>query len=137
MRLLDTDTCIEILRGNRSVIDRRTEIADLVGTTWMTAAELHFGAARSSRPDANRRVVREFCETLPVLGLDAASAERFGAIKAGLEGAGRRLADADLLIASVALAAGAILVTGNTRHYARVPELETENWIPPGKRGAD
>ena len=130
MRLLDTDTCIEILRGNRAVIERRSEVRDVVGTTWMTAAELHFGAARSNRPAPNRRVVAEFLETMPVLGLDAPAAERFGALKAKLEGAGRRLADADLLIASMALASGSILVTGNTSHYARIPALQTENWIP-------
>ncbi|MHC4849211.1 MAG: PIN domain-containing protein [Planctomycetota bacterium] len=130
MRLLDTDTCIEILRGNRDVIERRASVQDMVGTTWMTAAELHFGAARSKQPGPNRRVVAEFLGTLPVLGLDAAAAERFGALKAKLENAGRRLADADLLIASVALACGALLVTGNTRHYDRIPKLQTENWIP-------
>jgi len=130
MRLLDTDTCIEILRGNRDVIERRSEIQDIVGTTWMTAAELHFGAARSNQPGPNRRVVSAFLETLPVLGLDAASAQRFGELKAELESKGRRLADADLLIASVALSSGALLVTGNTRHYDRIPNLQTENWIP-------
>ena len=130
MRLLDTDTCIEILRGNRDVIERRAEVQDIVGTTWMTAAELQFGAARSSRPSPNRRVVAEFLETLPVLGLDAPVAERFGKLKAKLEKTARRLADADLLIASVALASGALLVTGNKRHYDRIPGLQTENWIP-------
>ncbi len=129
MRLLDTDTCTEILRGNRAVIGRRSDVRDIVGTTWMTAAELHFGAVRSNRPGANRRVVGEFLETLPVLGLDAPAAERFGTLKAELEEAGRRLADADLLIASIALASGSILVTGNARHYSRIPAMQTENWI--------
>jgi tRNA(fMet)-specific endonuclease VapC len=130
MRLLDTDTCIEILRGNREVIGRRTEVQDVVATTWMTAAELHYGAARSKQPGPNRSVVAEFLETLPVLGLDAPAAARFGTLKAKLEKTGRRLADADLLIASTALASGAILVTGNSRHYARIPQLQTESWIP-------
>ena len=130
MRLLDTDTCIEILRGNREVIARRAEIQDLVATTWMTAAELHYGAARSKQSRANRAVVAEFLETLPVLGLDAPASERFGSLKAKLEKSGNRLADADLLIASTALASGAILVTGNIRHYDRIPQLQTENWIP-------
>ena len=60
MFVLDTDTCIEILRHNRAVVERRAEVADVVGTTWMTAAELHYGAARSKRPTANRRTVGEF-----------------------------------------------------------------------------
>ena len=48
MRVLDTDTCVELLRGNLTVIARRAAIADEVTTTWMTAAELYFGAARVS-----------------------------------------------------------------------------------------
>lgn len=130
MRLLDTDTCIEILRGNRDVIERRAEVMDAVGTTSMTAAELHFGAARSKQRGPNRRVVAEFLETLPVLDLNARAAEHFGTLKADVEKTGKRLADADLLIASVALAFGAVLVTGNTRHYDRIPNLQIENWIP-------
>jgi tRNA(fMet)-specific endonuclease VapC len=37
--------------------------------------------------------------------------------------------DADLLIASVVLAADATLVTGNTRHFDRFSGLRLENWI--------
>lgn len=129
MRLLDTDTCIEILRGNDDVIDRRAHTDDVVATTWMTAAELHFGAARSGRAKANHRLVREFLDTLAVVGLDPGAAEEFGKLKARPESKGRKLADADLLIASTALASGAVLVTGNERHYKRIPGLRIENWI--------
>jgi tRNA(fMet)-specific endonuclease VapC len=75
-------------------------------------------------------VVGEFLQTLPVLGLGPQAAERFGALKAALEKSGRRLADADLLIASITLESDAVLVTGNQRHYARIEGLATENWIP-------
>jgi tRNA(fMet)-specific endonuclease VapC len=130
VRILDTDHCVEILRGNAAVIDRRRKVADLVATTWVTAGELHFGAARSTRPDVNRDLVAGFLSTLPVLGPAGAAAEGFGSLKARLEGSGRRLADADLWIAATALAEDAVLVTGNERHYARIPGLRTENWIP-------
>ena len=130
MRILDTDHCVEILRGNAAVVARRGEVADMVATTWVTAGELHFGAERSGRADTNRTVVAEFLATLPVLGPVAGMPEEFGSLKARLEASGRRLADADLWIAATALVDGAILVTGNERHYARVPGLRTENWIP-------
>jgi len=51
-------------------------------------------------------------------------------MKAELDKGGRRLADADLFIAAIAMSAGAILVTGNKRHYSRIPTLRTESWIP-------
>jgi len=66
---------------------------------------------------------------LPVLGLNLAAAECFGRTKSQLESAGLRVADADLLIASIAMAHGATLVTGNTRHYTRIPGLALDDWI--------
>lgn len=54
---------------------------------------------------------------------------RFAEIKAGLEQKGTRLADADIIIASIAIEAGLPLVTGNVRHYSRIGGLEVENWF--------
>jgi tRNA(fMet)-specific endonuclease VapC len=129
LRLLDTDTCIAILLGNRAVIDRRAATADLVVTTWITAAELASGAAKSRAPEANRALVEEFLATLPVLGLDEASSRIFGEAKAMLERQGRRLADADLFIGCIAAARQATVVTGNRRHYQRIPGVDVEDWI--------
>lgn len=129
MRILDTDTCIEILRGNRRVIDRRAETIDEVTTTWITACELSYGAAKSIDPEDNHRLVLAFLATLPAIGLSLSAAERFGRRKADLEKAGQRVADADLLIAAITLANGATLVTGNHKHYARIESLPIEDWI--------
>lgn len=133
MKILDTDVCIELLRGNVRVIERRRRTPDEVATTWITACELAYGAAKSRAPESNRALVVAFLATLPILELDWAAAERFGRLKADLERAGTLLADADLLIATITLARGAGLVTGNRRHYERIPELRIEDWI----RGPD
>lgn len=133
MKVLDTDVCIEILRGNVRVIERRCRTPDAVATTWITACELAYGAAKSRAPESNRALVEAFLATLPILELDWAAAEHFGRLKADLERAGTLLADADLLIAAIALARGTGLVTGNRRHYERIPELNIEDWI----RGPD
>jgi len=129
VKILDTDVCIEILRGNRRVIARRQESLDAVATTWITAAELSYGAAKSRAPVANQNLVIEFLSTLDVIDLNLPAVVRFGRIKAALERQGNRVADADLFIAAVALAQGATLITGNLRHYERVPELLIEDWI--------
>lgn len=110
--------------------ERRRQVPDAVVTTWVTAGELYYGAGRSARPDANRRLVAEFLATLPVLGPVPGAEEGFGTLKAGLEASGRRPTDADLWIAAVTLVEAATLVTGNERHYARIPGLKLENWIP-------
>jgi tRNA(fMet)-specific endonuclease VapC len=133
VKVLDTDVCIEILRGNARVIECRRRTPDEVATTWITACELAYGAAKSRAPEANQALVVAFLATLPILELDGAAAERFGRLKADLERAGNLLADADLLIAAITLARGARLVTGNRRHYERIADLRIENWI----RGPD
>ena len=53
-----------------------------VVTTWITAGELFYGAARSEAPDRNAVRVSTFLATLDVLGLDLASAAHFGHAKA-------------------------------------------------------
>lgn len=131
MKLLDTDVCIELLRGNEAVIERREQTLDTVVTTWVTACELYYGAAKSDAPQANRAVVDEFLATLTVCGLDRPASRRFGEVKALLQERGEGLADADLLIAAVALAQGAVVVTGNRRHYERIPGVDIEDWIRP------
>jgi tRNA(fMet)-specific endonuclease VapC len=133
VRILDTDVCIEVLRGNRRVLDHRQRALDEVATTWITACELAYGAAKSRAPEKNQTLVNEFLATLPVVGLELPAAERFGRLKAGLERDGNILADADLMIAAITLTRGASLVTGNLRHYERVDGLRLEDWIRGGE----
>lgn len=129
MKLLDTDTCVALLRGHRTVIERRKLSSDEVVTTWITAAELYYGAAKSSAPEKNRALVDAFLTTLPVLGLDELAVRIFGEAKALLERQGRRLADADLLIGAIAASRAAAVVTGNRRHYERIPGVVVEDWL--------
>lgn len=129
MKVLDTDVCIEILRGNSNVLKARSQTVDLVATTWITACELFYGAANSARLQQNQLLVQEFLATLPLLDFNHAAAELFGRNKAMLRQTGNTVADADLMISSITLAHGATLVTGNARHYERVPHLLLEDWI--------
>jgi predicted nucleic acid-binding protein len=46
-----------------------------------------------------------------------------------LERQGRRLADADLFIGSIAAARRATVEAGNRRHYQRIPGVDVEDWI--------
>ena len=48
-----------------------------------------------------------------------------------LEQQGQRLADADLFIGAIAAANRAVVVTGNRRHYERIPGVTVEDWIRP------
>ncbi len=131
MKVLDSDTCIGILRGRGEVLDRRKAELDDVVTTWVTASELFYGAAKSSKPDENAALVVRFLNTLTVLLPDLGSARLFGEVKARLATSGRIVADADLYIAAITLRHSATLVTGNRKHYERIPGLHLEDWLRP------
>jgi len=135
VKVLDTDVCVEILRGNPRVLQWRRHTHSQVVTTWITACELEYGAAKSADPNQARALVADLLSTLDIVGLDRPAARQFGQYKAALRRSGETLADADLMIAAIALARGAELATGNLRHFRRFRDLPMEDWIrqpPPG-----
>jgi tRNA(fMet)-specific endonuclease VapC len=98
-------------------------------TTAITLGELLYGAVRRGSAALERRVRDLVVGALPVLPFDQPAAEVYGTLRARLEGEGRRLDEPDLRIASIALSRGLTVVTGNVRHFARVPDLDVENWL--------
>jgi len=130
MYVLDTDHCIEILRGNSKVVAKLKALGEdiEVYTTIISAAELFYGARRSLKPEQSLREVKALLQDVPVLDVDLSSAERYGQLKAHLSEKGEVIADNDLFIASIILSRGLILVTHNIQHYARIPNLRLEDW---------
>jgi tRNA(fMet)-specific endonuclease VapC len=98
-------------------------------TTAINLGEMLSGVARVSRPDLADRVRAAVTEGMIVLPFDAEAAAVYGWLRVELERKGQPLDDADLRIAATVLAANLILVTGNTRHFDRVPGLRVENWL--------
>ena len=96
-------------------------------TSAIIVGELYKGAFRS--PDPRRHLGNIEARILPavtVLPYDAAVARTFGEIQAGLARQGRGLADADLQIAATAIYHELLLVTGNLRHFERIPGIRIE-----------
>lgn len=98
-------------------------------TTAITLGELVYGATKGSSAKLADRVRQLLADALRVMPFDAEAAEVYGTLRASLESDGKRLAEADLRIAAIALAQDLTLVTGNVRHFARVPELRVEDWL--------
>lgn len=128
MILFDTDICIEILRGNSSLIEHRRSIDSDVAVSFMTVAELFYGVHKSSNVAGNQSVVEAFLITVHVIESDRQICRRFGELKAGLAERGTIVADADLLIAATALERCRSLVTGNVRHFEMIEGLQVSNW---------
>ena len=132
--LLDTDTCIYLLNGHPHVKARVAEVGvAALAVAIPTVGELYFGAYNSGRAEANIARVRAFLSPPGphVLLIDEPAAEQFGRLKAILRRAGRPIGDVDLLIAGVAVCHGLTVVTNNTSHFERLPELPLENWLEP------
>ena len=128
MILLDTDICIELLKGNKRILQRRDQYDGPVGVCFMTIAELYYGAEKSRDPSKNMDTVEKLLITLEIVHTDIAILKRFGMIKAHLQKQGEPIADADILIASATLEKAERLITGNTKHFERIAGLALENW---------
>ena len=128
MILLDTDICVEIIRGNKKVTRVRQERPDDVAVSFMSAAELYFGAENSRSPLEGHRLVDSFLHTVQVLESEDRILRRFAVIKAALKRKHHLIPDADLFIAATALEHGQTLVTGNAKHFSRIEGLELEDW---------
>jgi tRNA(fMet)-specific endonuclease VapC len=63
--------------------------------------------------------------------MDEPAVEQFGHFKALLRREGRPIGDIDLLIAGVAMHHGLTVVTNNTAHFDRLPDLRLGNWLEP------
>ena len=132
--LLDTDMCIYLLNGHPRVKARVAQVGiAALAVAIPTVGELYFGAYNSARVEANVMRVRAFLSSPgpQLLLIDDLAAEQFGRFKAILRRAGRPIGDIDLFIAGVAVRHGLTVVTNNTEHFARVPDLSLENWLEP------
>lgn len=134
MYLLDTDVLSNLTKRTPSM----TLAARLAAvppeqqfTTSITLGELVYGAHRlGDRAGVILdRLEKTVLMHLPVLPFEAAAARRYGELRAELERQGVSLGDADLRIAAIALVRGLTVVTGNVRHFQRVPGLAIENWF--------
>lgn len=129
--MLDTNVCIELLRGRApGVLERLRKFEiDEIGISSITLAELQYGVAKSRSPARHEVLLAEFCAPLAILPFDNIAAETYGRVRAALERTGTPIGPLDTLIASHALSLGLTLVTNNEREYLRVAGLLVENWL--------
>lgn len=126
--MLDTDTVSFALRGKGEVGERLLERAPSeLCISAVTLAELRYGAdhRRSKKLHA---LIDSFVRSVSVAPFDAAAATAFGVLAAQLVGAGTPIGQLDTMIAAHALSLSVTLVTNNTKHYSKVPNLRIDNW---------
>ncbi len=129
--LFDTDAISEVLkkRPARLYMEWLETIAlEKQHVSAVTVGELYKGAYRkvAKRPDILQNLQSRILPGLIMLPYSGETARLYGYIYAELERLGKPLAHADLQIAATAIEHGLELVTGNLRHFERVPDLRIQ-----------
>ncbi len=128
--LLDTNVCIHLLNEKHPAILqhlRRHSVTD-IALCSVVKAELLYGARRSQRMEANLQRLKTFFAPLQSLAFDDECAEHYGQIRTDLLNQGQPIGPNDTLIAAIARAHDAILITHNTSEFSRVAGLRMEDW---------
>jgi predicted nucleic acid-binding protein len=138
--LFDTDAISEVIKPRPAAgyvrwlasVPREEQF-----TSAVVVGELYKGAFRSSAvPRHLENVDKRVLPAVTVLSYDVAAARVYGQVRAQLESAGRSLADADLQIAATALVHDLELVTGNVKHFKRVPGLRISPVLAVARAGS-
>lgn len=137
MFVVDTDTLTLLHHGHEQVTRRMAEADRDVVTTIITRIELIQGRFDALiKAETGDQLVAAFerlarteanLSKLPILPIDARSAVEFDKLRHNKKL--KKIGRADLLIASIALAHGATVVTRNLKHFRIVPGLRLENWV--------
>ncbi|MEX2236256.1 MAG: PIN domain-containing protein [Dehalococcoidia bacterium] len=134
MYLLDTDTVSGIMH-QRPGLRLEPKLAStpdaLQYTSSITVGEIIYGAHK--KPERTEYLIQlleqEILTVLRILPFDEDAARIYGPLRLDLERRGRVIGEPDTRIAAIALSHNLTVVTGNTRHFERIPGLSVENWL--------
>jgi tRNA(fMet)-specific endonuclease VapC len=132
--MLDTNICSYILRKDPLPSKRLAQVAPRheVVISAVVYFELRWGAHAKNAPKGLNAAISEFVLRLAgVLPFDQSAADEAARIHAELGGRGQPIGGYDVMIAGHALATDCVLVTHNTREFARVHALTYEDWFAP------
>jgi tRNA(fMet)-specific endonuclease VapC len=137
MVVLDTDTLTHLLHGHPRVVERASRFAAdlfLTGVSRMEQLRGRFDAVfKAENGEALLQAQQRLIETendlnrLPILPIYAPAAAEFDRLRVNRKL--KKIGRADLLIAAIALANRATLVTRNVKDFRLVPGLQIENWV--------
>ena len=128
--MLDTDMCSYIMKGTSDVLLKHLQkvAPSDISISAITKSELLYGVEVSPRQQQNQAALDSFLQYVEVLDFPEQASAHYASIRADLKRRGRMIGANDLFIAAHARSQGLILVTNNTRGFARVRDLSIENW---------
>lgn len=125
--MLDTNHCIYEITGKAGYEPQAP--LDECCISVITLGELDFGVWTSTYKDKNRTALNAFLSVVPVVPIEADTAQHYGELRAWLKEQGTPIGPLDTWLAAHALALKLPLVTHNTREFSRVPNLVIDTWL--------
>ena len=129
MYVLDTNTLIYYFKNQGQVAQRLVEISpqEIIVST-IVLFELQVGIAKSTSPAKRIQQLQQFLSRVNLVSFDRDAALAAATIRAQLEQNGTPIGPIDVLIAGVAVARQATIVTRNVNEFSRVSGLSIMNW---------
>ena len=128
--LIDTNIIIYSLKNAGYVKDNFLKYKDdEMSLSVISYGELVFGAKKSGSVEKNLKTVEYIKSIFTLVDVTSDVMDVFGEIKAKIQKTGRIIDDMDLLIASTAISENMILVTHNTKHFEKIPNLQIQDWF--------
>lgn len=130
--LIDSDIAIHLRDGDEAVSERVATLPGRIELSIATLIELQGGVAAASPLRERRRLgVASMTRRFPVLPLDHAIVEQYGAIILAKGFSRSRVFDR--VIAATAIVHDLTLVTINGADFRDIPGLKLEIWPAPGQ----
>ena len=128
--LLDTNACIQLWQRKNLTVRRHfaQHSPNEIALCSVVKAELLFGALRSEQKESNLQLLQKLFTPLQSFEFDDNAAEHYAKIRADLTAKGNLIGANDLMIAAIAVANKATLITHNTAEFSRVQNLPLEDW---------
>lgn len=121
--LLDSDVIINILKG-RIALKYLLDLKGVLSVSVISIAEVLYGQRKitSNKESLFFTFLKSF--DIGILPITLTEIYKYLKIRMYLEKVGQPLENFDLLIAATAIAHDSKLITGNLKHFSRVPSLK-------------
>ena len=129
MYMLDTNTCIFVLKNRSDKLRHKFKAIKNLCISSITYGELCYGIENG---DASMRAERYaelaiFTQRLIIEPWDDEAGRHYGVLRASLKRQGTIIGNNDLLIAAHARSLSVVLVTNNTKEFVRIADLTIED----------
>ena len=128
--MLDTNIASHVIRGDLPIVRQKVVMVPIESLviSSVTEAELCYGIAKRGYPKTLTQAVQLFLERVETLPWSSDVAAVYADLRAKTESARSPLAALDMMIASHAKAADAVLVSRDKAFKSKSLELKLEDW---------